>query len=414
MLLGKQGGTKLRLIATVGILAVYWFACRVIDPVSSIGGAVMAGKQLENSNMAAVQASVGVPFWHSLSGLVTLFMVIALCAVWGPIAIKNFKGTVAAMVLAMAASALLTSPAQAYYDTHNVAEAVGIPPNATAFWIPDQGDTISTQTQTDDAAFYNANKVAGKIFIIPHHIFKDSGGTAIWNMDFYVPDGRLILVDRTPYAREWTATPDTGTATLNQAFACQTDDGLNITSAVSIAVSISPQNAATYLYNFGVETPPGDPNDPAVIFTSSYHARSLTNVMDTVGHGLVEAAVCKSIGSRDFITANKDYNKIMDEVQVTAQAFLAQRGITVDYIGWAGTFTFDDDVQKAVNNHFVAQELSGDLDTLERASRVGAVQKWDGHLPASLTTVNSPSDISGLMGAMVGNVKAVPTPEKTR
>ncbi len=37
--------------------------------------------------------------------------------------------------------------------------------------------------------------------------------------------------------------------------------------------------------------------------------------------------------------------------------YCTDKGITLDYIGWAGTFTFDKDVQQAINDRYTAQTI---------------------------------------------------------
>jgi len=405
---------SLRAMLSAFFALVYGVTFNAVSAAAKIGAATVAGNQLQNSNSATILSSFQVATFHSSIAALSFVFLAILLLIWVPFARKALAGgfAVAALIFGLALSA---HPAYAYYDTQDKAEAVGIPPNSTAFWLPDQGNTQATQQQTDDASFYNSHTVPGKIFIVPHSIFQNSGGVHAWDADYYVPDGRLILVDRTPITREWTSAVGTGTSQTNQAFQCQSDDGLNIGAAVSITVSIAPQDAATYLYYFGTDAiqpnpgdaymsanPAADPsNDPNVIFSSVYHARSLSEVMDTVGHGLVEAAVCQAIGGNDLQTDNKDYDSIMTQVQKNAEAYLNPRGITIDNLGWAGTFSFDPDVQKAINNLFIAQTVTPVLPALQASASITAIQSWDGHLPASLTLLGSDPTMGGLLTGLI-------------
>ncbi len=113
--------------------------------------------------------------------------------------------------------------------------------------------------------------------------------------DFYVPAGRLIIVDRTPFSREWVDSAERGTSQQKQGFPCQTAEGLNVTAGVSIGASVLEANAAKYLYRFGVLPVPGDRSDPKVIFTSVYYSRKLSDVMDDVGRKKVQTLVCNEI-----------------------------------------------------------------------------------------------------------------------
>ena len=248
--------------------------------------------------------------------------------------------------------------------------------------------------------------MADKRFIIPHAKFSGSG---MWS-DFYVPTGRLIIVDRTPYNREWVASKDRGTSARNESFPCQTTEGLNITVEVAIATSVTEENAAKFLYWFGVKAPVGDRKDPQVIFTSVYYGKSLAEVMDTVGRGKVQALVCHEIGSRTFDNANKDVNGIMEAVGKNASEFLAPRGITLDYVGWAGTFTFDRDVQQAVNDRYTAEKIAPVLPTLQTKAILDATARWNGQLPANVSGLwLLPSD---LWTTVLGWMKSEPATKK--
>jgi hypothetical protein len=169
----------------------------------------------------------------------------------------------------------------------------------------------------DLEAYLNSNKVALKRFIVPHTKLTNSGGAYSWT-DYYVPSGRLIIVDRTTFSREWVDAHDRGTSASKQGFPCQSNEGLNITAGVSIGASVTENNAAKYLYRFGVLPPKGTRTDPNVIFTSVFYSRNLSDVMDDVGRKKVQTLVCDEIGKRDFNTANAEMIKIMETVKKEA------------------------------------------------------------------------------------------------
>jgi hypothetical protein len=173
-----------------------------------------------------------------------------------------------------------------------------------------------------------------------------------------VPTGRLIIVDRSPFSREWVDSEDRGTGVKKEGFPCQTKEGLNVTAGVSIGTSVQdgPQ-ASKFLYRFGVTAPKGNRNDPAVIFTSVYYGRSLSSVMDDVGRKQIQTIVCREIAGRTIDQANAQANDIMKTVDAEARKYLDSMGISLDFIGWADTFEFDKEVQKAINERFIAEKL---------------------------------------------------------
>ncbi|MFW1332024.1 hypothetical protein ACEV9E_25485, partial [Vibrio parahaemolyticus] len=75
-------------------------------------------------------------------------------------------------------------------------------------------------------------------------------------------------------------------------------DGLAVSVGVSIVASITEQQAAEYLYYFGLEIPEGDPNDESAPFRSVYRARALESVLSSFGHAFLRAAICRQFHAR--------------------------------------------------------------------------------------------------------------------
>lgn len=204
-------------------------------------------------------------------------------------------------------------------------------PNESGFWIPDTGANKDNQVSMDSEAYYQANKIAFTRFVIPHAKLANTGGWV--GFDSYVPAGRMIIVDRAPYYREWTMSAHRGTSAKDESAPCQTREGINITTEVGISTAVAEANSAKFLHFFGVNNPAGDRSDPQVIFTSVYSGPSLAQVMDGIGRGLVHTAICHEIASRSFDDANANANQIMEAVQKEAGKFLGERGITLEIHG---------------------------------------------------------------------------------
>ena len=139
---------------------------------------------------------------------------------------------------------------------------------------------------------------------------------------------------------------------------------------------MTEENAAKFLYHFGVLPPtdaagrPLDRSSPQTIFTSVYYSRRLSDVMDDVGRKRVQTLICNEIASRSFDEANEQAVKIMDNVKRAASDYFASVGITLDFIGWGDTFTFDPDVQKAVNDKRNAEALKDVLPVLQALAQL--------------------------------------------
>jgi hypothetical protein len=394
--------TLRRAIATAVAVLLYGWANLLLYPAGTIASGELAGQQLNNSNAGYVGATAGMRIFGNI-GIPAVVLLLVLVVIWW----QPLRRWCAGMFpLAMLGVLLFAPPARAYYDKNDYTEAYTILPNESAFWIPDAGANKDNQAQFDSEAYLQANKVAVKRFIVPHTKLQGSGSF----FDFYVPAGRLIVVDRTPFSREWVAARERGTSPRNESFPCQSKEGLNISVGVSIGASVLEANAAKYLYRFGVLPPAGDRTDPKVIFTSVFFSRRLSDVMDDVGRKKVQTLVCREIAGRSFDQANAEANQIMDVVGKAATDYFASVGITLDFIGWADTFTFDQTVQDAVNRRYVASQdqaiaslLAPYASTIQALAAAEALrsfgQKSDGRLPT--TIVGLPTDLGTLLGTLL-------------
>ena len=392
-----------RLIATVAAVLVYGWVNFLLYPVSTVLSGDAAVKQLENSDTAYVTSIWGMRFFGNI-GIPFVVLLIVLVVIWW---VPTRRWLAAAAFVALLAAA---PQAWAYYDKNDYTEAIYILPNQSAFVIPDAGANQTSQAQFMSLDYLKANKVAAKRVVIPHVKLSGSGA---WS-DFYVPSARVIIVDRTPYNREWVTAANRGTSNRNEGMPCQSSEGLNVTAGVSIGVSVREEDAARYLYYFGTIPPKGNPSDPAVIFTSVYYARSVEEVMDKVGRGEVLALVCQEISGRTLNDDNKQAGTIMKNVGTAMTAFLAERGITLDYIGWADTFTFDANVQKAINDKYMADTVAPVLSTLQALADV-RIKEGLGQglatrgLPANLVALPSDLlDFTTLFGAKHSGPAAPP------
>ena len=395
----------LRIIATIFIVALWSFLYTIITGAAPILSGYAAGLQFENSDTAAVVSTTAMHYIGNSVMVPSIVAIVALLFIWVPYIDRRWL-----MAALLATGIGSVAPAYAYYDKSDYAEAYTILPNESAFWVPDVGANKDSQAQFDSEAYLTANKLAVKRFIVPHTKLQGSGSF----FDFYVPAGRLIIVDRTPFSREWVA-GNRGTSTRDESFPCQSKEGLDISVGVSIGASVLETSAARYLYRFGVLAPVGDRGDPKTIFTSVYYSRKLSDVMDDVGRKKVQTLVCGEISSRSFDKASEEANGIMENVKKASTDYFASVGITLDFIGWADTFTFDKDVQTAVNRRYVAQvdaanaallqQYAGTIQLLAAADALRSFgNHTDGKLPS--TIVGLPAEMGTLLGTLL---KSTPT-----
>lgn len=409
-----------RVLASLAALIVYAAAITFYHPIATIKAAETAAGQFKDSDQPALATSWLSGLLTGVGVALTVALAIALYLIWrGPLG-RTFAKSAGAALALLALGAAHPQKALAFADTTDKTEAYTILPNESAFFIPDTGANKEAQAQFDSEAYLADKKIAVKRFVIPHQKLSGSGGTS-WvstGWDFYVPTGRLIIVDRSPYSREWVAARDRGTSARNESIPCQSKEGLNITVGVSIGATVTEQNAAKYLYHFGVLPPMDaagrmlDRTSPQTIFTSVYYSRRLSEVMDDVGRKRVQTLICNEIAGRSFDEANAQAVKIMENVKKAAEDYFATVGITLDFIGWGDTFTFDPDVQKAVNDKRNAESLKDVLPVLEALAQLKVQEGMGAGLAAKgLPIVVTPGMIEALT-KLAGPAAAAIAPAK--
>ncbi len=393
----------LRVVGSVLLLLVWGFATFVPDDVRGLELGKVAALQLRASDAAYYASVAQTAFWSRFGMGTGLLVVLLLVLWWAPL--RRAMAVVAPLAI-LVAVACGPKPALAYYAQQDYAEPYLIMPNESAFWVPDVGDNKSAQQAFDSSEYLNANKIATKRFLIPH---VKLSGSAFWSWsNYYVPTGRLYIVDRSPYNQEWVSNPRKGTSERDEGFQCQSSEGLDINVGITISAYVTEGNAAKFLFHYGVKPPVGSRTDPDVIFTSVLYGRSLTDVMQSNVRNAVQALVCRQLAGRTLVEDNAQANAIMDTVQKDITAFLTEKGISLDFIGWADTFTFDPKVQDALNRTFVAARdqaiatsLATQTSTIQALAVAEALRgRWNGVAPSSVALTFVPDGMTSALGSL--------------
>ena len=296
----------------------------------------------------------------------------------------------------------IATNANAYYDTKDNPEFIMIQANQSAFAIPVVGDNKATQTNFGSKKFLDDAKVAAKRYMVPHMLVRNAN----WGTyDYYVPSVLLILVDRTPYMREWTDATDRGTSTKKEGFQFQSKEGITISAGVSIGAMVKEEDAATFLYWFGTKNQPAT-SDIAGQFSSVSQGKSLSDIMDTVVRGYVQATLSQHFMKHSFADGNANASAIMEEIKTDVTKHFAERGITIDYVGYSGTLVYSDTIQKSIDEVYVASQkaassaammpalpyMNAQADVNIKVAAADAMRKWNGavpYLPSTVVTVGN-------------------------
>ena len=182
---------------------------------------------------------------------------------------------------------------------------------------------------------------------------------------------------------------------------------------VSISTKVTEADAAKFLYNFGVHPPEGQRTDPNVVFTSVFYGRSLAEVMDSKVRAKVGILVCENLMQHSLVEDSANAKAVMDTIRKEMKAYLEDNGITLDYVGWADTWTFDKEVQDSLNRHFAALQeqdiairLQSHVSTLQGLALTDALRKWNGATPGSVSLTLLPQGLNDLAGQFAHGVTA--------
>jgi hypothetical protein len=387
-----MSGLIWRVVASLGVVGAEVYVARLFNAVTTLAAGQLAVGQLENSDASYIASSVGLA---SLPGALIIPPVVAglvMVAIWYKPLKSLLNDSKKAAAGTMAAIMLLTSiPAQAFYDVKDRPEYIEIQPNQSAFLIPLQGANKNSQKQYMSESYLIENKVASKRIQIPHVMLESGVAT---ERNHYIPAAKLIVVDRTPYNREWAHGAQKGTSATDQSISFESRESVEGRFDVAISAFVKEEDAAKFLYFFGTSTAV-NPADPNSNFSSIANGKSLAEVMDNNVRMKVQACLAREYGARTTIDGISNKAAIMDVCEKEIKESFKAKGITVDFMGYASGITFSKEVQASLDNVFttaldektlpvrlkVIELRKAEADIALKNSMGVAMQKWNGQLP---------------------------------
>lgn len=216
-------------------------------------------------------------------------------------------------------------------------ELVTIEASQTAFLIPLVGNTTEQASFESEELLAQA-KVATKEIQIPHRWVK-TGRSLLWiENGEWRPSAKLIVVERTPETREWSADKESGTSVKNQAIYAESKESIGFSAGMNCSAQIySESDAVKFLY--------------------SYNNKTLEEIMDTEVRAKIESKFVEECAKYTLneILANKEH--IMDTVRGEVCNYFVDKGITITTLGLKDGFSYDDPtIQSAINEKFSSEQ----------------------------------------------------------
>ena len=318
--------------------------------------------------------------------LIFVAVVVLLLWIWLPQvkkALKNVPPVAMLLVALTIISAACTNRAVNESEKNQSADVVEIQPNQTAFVIPATGGNFSDQEQFKSLQYLDSRKVAAKRITLE----KDNVGGK------YVTRDIVVLVDRTPLARQWTKSDETGTSSANQALCAESNESIEVCMQISMSASVREADASKYLYNF----PTTKLQNPQV--SSVYTAAALEAVVDNQIRQYLQSLLGGAVGSRSLDDVIKEKAMIVREASKSTTSYFAEQGITIAYIGLGGELGLDPAVQKVINDKYIAIAQATVTSINANAARRAAEERGAGDAAAMADLYRSVGGNATALGA---------------
>lgn len=188
----------------------------------------------------------------------------------------------------------------------------------------------------------------------------------------WIPNERVIVVDRSPETREWRSGPG-GTANHDQGIWVESSDSVGFSTGLSITARIATEeDAAKFLYNYPPKRERLVGEDAMYKNAFKVDVADLADVMDKEVRTKAQAIFAYESArytmdelrarKREVLDAVKNGTVINDpgakpvEIEGIIE-FFARRGITITAVGMFGGFTYENPaIQKSIDAVFQAQQ----------------------------------------------------------
>lgn len=219
--------------------------------------------------------------------------------------------------------------------------------NETAYLI-DLEDT-DNQGRFESVEFLNERKIAAKRVEIPRR-WKSTG--YMWFSGEYIPTQRIIKVSRTPVTRVWSADPDIGNGRNGPPIWAESADSVGFSLPITITAKIDEEDSSRFLYEFKNAISSNDDGKYGSVTSS------LAPVMDTNIRSRIQTILAAECAKYDMDELRRRKNEVIQKIRDDVVPFFQEKGITIETLGFAGGFTYEnDDIQAAIDRTMEAQQL---------------------------------------------------------
>lgn len=331
----------LAVVVALSLFATYKYVNSSVQP--ELGSKVVLDS-LKRDNEAAVRARQYNEVWSSHSAWYVVGYLVFISILFGQDIYKGILKMKNALGLFLLLAVSLFSSGCAY----NTPVFVTVENSETAFVIKLEGD--NEQGTIESESFLKNNMVAIKRIPISYRWV--SLGYTPFNGEF-IPNERVVVVDRSPSTREWIPNKETHTGIW-----VESKDSVGFATGISITARIPDEHMATkFLYNY----PPsvkrtikiGDGYKKDYDVTGS----NLNDVMDREVRTKIQEVFSEEAAKYNMDELRTKKNEIIMVIRDKVKPFFQDRGISITALGMFGGFDYENpNTQLSIDKVFQAQQ----------------------------------------------------------
>lgn len=196
-----------------------------------------------------------------------------------------------------------------------------IQPNEEAFLLPFT-ESVERQQSTNTEEYLRKNLVHTQQVKIPQQ-WIPLGYETLFPNGLWKDAAILVRVDKSPVTREWTADPNSGTSTKNEAIWVMTSDQVEFSTGWTCTARIASR-------------------DDAVKFLHNYPNGALTQVMDQEIRAKLQSSFGIEVTDLPMEELRLKATPHIHAVVHSVTEFFSERGITITNLGISGGFVYKD------------------------------------------------------------------------
>jgi len=229
---------------------------------------------------------------------------------------------------------------------YDVPVLVKVETSETPFLVKLEGDSQQATIKSEE--YLKENMVATKRIQISYRWMKVGYGPLSGK---YIPNERVIVVDRAPETREWDDRS-------KQAIWVESSDSVGFSTGISITARIPTEDdAVKFLYNY----PPKGTRE--IVVSSGYKdnynvsVSDLATVMDKEVRTKIQEIFAEEAAKYTMDDLRPKKNEIIEAIRTEAIPFFRERGIEITAVGMFGGFAYENPkIQDSIDKVFQAQQ----------------------------------------------------------